>query len=258
MSTKTWNAQSYYDNSQLQYQASKDFFEGALLSGNETILDIGCGTGLLTSEIAKKVPQGKVIGIDSSENMITYANQHFSASNLEFILMRAENINFPFKFDAIISSFCLHWVKDKQAVFNRIVSHLSPNGSAYLIMVFRHEEIARIRSSLMSQEKWAGYFSSDIVKGLLIFDNQYDHYAKNAGFTEFTFQTEEVTTHFENVLKLKTFLQNITSHLNLLPTERLQGEFMDEVVNAYLKQHPPTRDGACFIKYTYGKIIGKK
>ncbi|MHB1948955.1 MAG: methyltransferase domain-containing protein [Gammaproteobacteria bacterium] len=256
MTTKTWNAQSYSNNSQLQYLASKKFFETLLLNGNEKILDIGCGTGLLTREIAEKVPNGFVCGIDSSENMITYANEHSLLQNIEYKLMKAEELCFPHTFDIIVSSFCLHWIKDKQDLFHRIARHLTKDGATRLIMPFRHEEIARIRSKIMSEPKWESYFEKTAAQELLIFDNQYDVYAKEAGLDNINYQTEDVTTIFETSIKLKEFLQNVTSHLNYLPTE-LQDNFMQEVVDSYIGTHPASENGNCSITYTYGKISSK-
>lgn len=254
MTNKTWNAQSYSENSQLQFRASEVFFSTLSLKGSETILDIGCGTGLLASETAKKVPNGKVIGIDSSENMINYASQNFISPNLEFKLMRAEGFNFSHNFDVIVSSFCLHWIQDKQALFYRIVKHLNPGGITRLIMPFKHEEIAKIRHTIMSEAKWSSYFDANSISEILIFDNQYDVYASKAGFCNLKFETEQVTTQFESSAKLKTFLLNVTSCLDQLPTKQLQDEFIQDVVDAYLELYPLRDDGSCFITYTYGKV----
>jgi len=46
------------------------------LKGDETILDLGCGNGLTTKELAGKVPNGKVVGIDNSISMIETAKSH--------------------------------------------------------------------------------------------------------------------------------------------------------------------------------------
>lgn len=254
MLNKKWNAQSYSENSRLQYKASKKFFDELPLRGDEIILDIGCGTGLLTSEIAKRVPQGKVIGIDSSEDMIAFAAEHYSRPNLEFFLMRAEDFNFPFKFDIILSSFCFHWIKDKQALFHRVAAHLNKDGSTRFIMPLRHQGIARIRNRLMTGAKWAQYFSASDAQEVLVFDCNYDHYAEEVGLDNLNYQIEEVITNFENSAKLKTFLKNIDSYLDRIPTEDLQDEFMQDVVDLYLQEYPRHSNDSCAVTYTYGKI----
>lgn len=257
MAIKKWDAQSYSNNSQLQYLASKKFFSTLSLDGSEVILDIGCGTGLLTSEISQKVLNGKAIGIDSSDNMINYAAKHYQFPNLEFKLMRAEELNFPFMFDVIVSSFCLHWIKDKQELFYRIAKHLHPEGITRLIMPFKHEQIAQIRHKVMCDDNWTQYFSDEAIKEVLIFDNKYDVYANNAGLDNLGFQTEDVKTHFANPTELKAFLKNVTAYIDKLPTQEMQDAFMQEVIDLYLKNNPPLEDGTCSITYTYGKISSK-
>ena len=62
------------------------------LRGDEHILDVGCGDGKVTAEIARAVPRGSVVGIDASPEMIAVRAQSFSAgqiSNLEFQVMDA-------------------------------------------------------------------------------------------------------------------------------------------------------------------------
>ncbi len=56
------------------------------LEGNENILDLGCGDGLLTTNLAKLVPNGNVIGVDASEGMIEVAKEK-EENNLKFLLI---------------------------------------------------------------------------------------------------------------------------------------------------------------------------
>jgi len=81
------------------------------LTGDERILDIGCGDGVLTSKIAELVPRGSVLGIDSSKNMIDAANR-LQKDNLHFMVLDANDIDFDDEFDVIFSNAALHWVSD--------------------------------------------------------------------------------------------------------------------------------------------------
>lgn len=254
MVNKEWDAQSYNENSALQYKASKKFFNDLPLKGDEIILDIGCGTGLLTSEMAQRAPQGEVIGIDSSESMIVFANEHHSQPNLKFVLMRAEELNFSFNFDVIISSFCIHWIKDKQAFFHKIAAQLKQNGSISFIMPIRHRGIAKIRHQLMMESYWSQYFDRGDAQEVLVFEEKYHEYAEEAGLDNLIYQTEDVITNFESSAKLKAFLKNIDSYLDRIPTEELRDKFMQEVVDLYLQENPCAIDGSCAVTYTYGKI----
>ena len=73
-----WDAKDYAKNSQNQFQWAKELIPKLKLQGNEALLDIGCGDGKITAEIAKALPNGKVVGIDSSPEMIKLSKNHFS------------------------------------------------------------------------------------------------------------------------------------------------------------------------------------
>jgi trans-aconitate methyltransferase len=62
----TWNAADYHQSSLAQQQWAKELIAQLGLSGNERVLDIGCGDGRVTAEIARNLPGGNVTGLDSS------------------------------------------------------------------------------------------------------------------------------------------------------------------------------------------------
>ncbi len=62
----TWNAADYHKSSTAQALWAKELIAKLELSGNERVLDIGCGDGKVTAEIARNLPGGNVTGVDSS------------------------------------------------------------------------------------------------------------------------------------------------------------------------------------------------
>jgi trans-aconitate methyltransferase len=68
--TYQWNAIDYAKSSGVQQQWARELISKLGLKGNERLLDIGSGDGKVTAEIAGCLPNGSVIGIDSSEAMI--------------------------------------------------------------------------------------------------------------------------------------------------------------------------------------------
>src|SRR3712207_5733902 len=68
-----WNATTYQRVAQPQTTWGGQVLERLKLQGNETVLDAGCGTGNLTAEIAERLPDGRVIAFDRSQNMLDQA-----------------------------------------------------------------------------------------------------------------------------------------------------------------------------------------
>lgn len=76
-------------------------------------LDIACGTGVLTREVAKRVlPGGSVAGVDRNEGMIAVAAKR--APEIEWHVAQAESLSFPDgSFDAVVSQFGLMFFEDQ-------------------------------------------------------------------------------------------------------------------------------------------------
>lgn len=109
-----WNAQHYKQHSEGQFNRGINVVYGIQFRGNENILDIGCGDGRITAEIAKQVPQGHVVGVDISPNMITEAKKSFeNMKNVEFKCLDATAFLSDKQFDLAVSFSAFHWVKNQ-------------------------------------------------------------------------------------------------------------------------------------------------
>jgi trans-aconitate 2-methyltransferase len=119
----------------IQFFSSKDW--GLLLlaklnlQGNEKVLDVGCGDGKLSAEIAKNLPEGPVLGIDLFGAMITFARNHYPPEkfpNLVFMQMGANELTFDYEFDIVYSNAAFHWMKDLEQVLKNLWKNLKPGG----------------------------------------------------------------------------------------------------------------------------------
>ena len=71
--------------------------------GNEIVLDAGCGSGRLTKILSIKVPQGKVIAVDSDLAMIRLVKENLAKFwNIEFIKMSTSQLELADKVDVVI------------------------------------------------------------------------------------------------------------------------------------------------------------
>ena len=89
------------------------------LTGHERVLDIGCGDGLLTSQIADLLPHGEVVGIDASQGMIDVAREK-ERTNLSFRLQDIDSLDSVEEYDLIFSNAALHWVKDHNRMLRSV------------------------------------------------------------------------------------------------------------------------------------------
>jgi trans-aconitate 2-methyltransferase len=125
-----WDAAGYSRISSLQAAMAQEVLALLDLNGSERILDVGCGEGKITAEIASRVPRGLVVGVDPSHDMIGFAKKHFtlanptgaSLGNLRFEVADARRLSFKDEFDLAVSFNALHWIPDQDAALRSIRS----------------------------------------------------------------------------------------------------------------------------------------
>ena len=92
----SWDARTYDEVSYLvQYRWGRQVLEWRKWYGHEIVMDAGCGSGMLTKELAKKVPRGKVYAVDIDSNMIRQARDNLQFfDNVEIVQSSFTDINF--------------------------------------------------------------------------------------------------------------------------------------------------------------------
>ena len=106
-----WNAERYHAVSTPQQAWGRRILDRLALQGVEHVLDIGCGTGRVTSEIAARVPAGRVVGVDRSAAMLETAQPWLREHAAGAMLVRADGAALPFQraFDAEFSGATFPW-----------------------------------------------------------------------------------------------------------------------------------------------------
>ncbi len=122
--SSTWNAKLYNDKHSFVWEKAKGVVEMLSARPGERILDLGCGTGHLTAEIAAK--GAIVMGVDRSDDMIAEAKQKYPG--IQFQVADGTALRFAGEFDAIFSNAALHWILDAEAVVRGVAKALKPGG----------------------------------------------------------------------------------------------------------------------------------
>jgi len=119
-----WNADLYDQKHAFVYQYGESVLELLDVKPGERILDLGCGTGYLTQQIADL--GAEVVGIDYSPEMIQKAKETYP--DVSFSVADASKFSFTEPFDAIFSNAALHWVQDHDAMMRCVYNSLKPGG----------------------------------------------------------------------------------------------------------------------------------
>src|SRR5437868_5445149 len=128
-----WNATEYAKQSSLQAAMASEVLALIDLEGTERVLDVGCGDGKISAQIAAGIPRGSVIGVDPSQGMIGFASSRFPSSahpNLRFEIADARDLPFRAEFDFVVSFNALHWVPDPDAPLASIRAAMKANARA--------------------------------------------------------------------------------------------------------------------------------
>lgn len=231
-----WNAEDYAKNSSAQELWANELISNLSLKGSESLLDIGCGDGRITDVIARRLPSGFVVGIDSSESMIELASRSFTRNNLVFYTMGATDIHLDKTFDIAFSNATLHWVKDHQTVLSNLKTYLNPNTKILFQMggYGNAAEIIKVVEQITALDKWAEYFKGFEFPYSFYGVGDYEQWLPMTGYEAIRIELKPKDMVHKNPDELKGWLRTTWfPYTDRLP-EHQRETFITEVVGAYL------------------------
>ncbi len=119
-----WNANLYDAKHAFVWKYGADLVPLLAPQTGERILDIGCGTGHLTAQIADS--GARVVGVDRSPDMIAAARKAYP--HLRFEVADARELPYSAEFDAVFSNATLHWIQEPELVIRSVRNALRPEG----------------------------------------------------------------------------------------------------------------------------------
>jgi trans-aconitate 2-methyltransferase len=238
-----WDAKDYAKNSQNQFQWAKELIPKLRLRGNEALLDVGCGDGKITVEIANFLPNGRVVGVDSSATMINLANNALPQKdypNLTFLVIDARNLQFNCEFDRVFSNAALHWIIDQKTVLQGIGRALKPSGRALLQMGGKGnaQAVMGILDDLLVEEQWQGYFEGFMFPYSFLDSEEYSALLVQASLKPLRVELIPKTMKLNGAEGLAGWIRTTwLPYTERLPLEK-RDAFIGEIVRRYLKDRP--------------------
>jgi trans-aconitate methyltransferase len=229
-----WNAQQYRERSSLQRTMAAEVLPALDVSNSDWVLDIGCGDGGITSEIAGLAPNGRVVGVDASRNMIELARQRI-APNLRFAVADARALPFNHAFDLVVSLNALHWIPEQGAALVSIRHSLKPGGRAHLRLVpmGARKSIETVLEETRNSPAWREYFREFRDPYLRMTQEEYFSLAQKSGFRVEHVRTESKAWDFGTRAEFLAFSSVTMVEWTRKVPESLQTRFMTDVLDRY-------------------------
>ncbi len=257
--TFEFNGDKYLKASKHQKEWGQKLISEFRFMGNESILDLGCGDGVLTKIIADKVPDGNVLGIDVSEGMLNKANE-LKQNNLRFQRLDINDIDFEDEFDIIISNATLHWVQDHKRLIGNCHRALKENGvvrfnfagdenCSNLISVIRNVMNNEVYKKYFIDFKWPWYLPTiDEYRQLLTTNN----------FREIRIWDENADRYFKDVHEMIGWIDQPAIVPFIARIDDVEKRGFREVVIDEMVSITRQEDGRCFETFRRINVYGKK
>ncbi len=277
-----WSAADYASNSAVQQTWARELIAGLKLRGDERILDVGCGDGKVTAEIARALPKGLAVGVDASPQMIEFAARAFSISNLEFRVLDAREIkpevfsavrkekikrttlprpSSPLRggegvefalglFDVVFSNAALHWVDDHPAFLRGAASTLRPGGRLVVSCGGRgnaHDVFLALRPEIRLK-RWRQFFRKMEAPYFFHSPEEYKKWLPRFGFKTRSVKLAPKDATYKGREGFGAWLRTTWMPYTQRVPEEMREEFISAVVERYVARHPVDSRGLVHVR----------
>jgi trans-aconitate 2-methyltransferase len=243
------DAYHYKNHSNAQYQRVKELIPNCNFHEKAHVLDVGCGDGKITAEIAAALPNGWVLGIDASPNMIHCANEAFQQPNLEFQCIKAEEIFLNKHFDNILCFNCLLWVRKPKEALDRLSKLLKPGGSFLILTYLKESSYVDLLEKAL--DRFPAYKKLSAAHTMLTL-KEHRNILESNKLKINTFEVRNMIADYSTKEDLKNYLKGWLGCYVPLP-EELQNEFLNQAVENSLNFSISSDKG--LIKLPYKSLI---
>lgn len=259
MGTFEFNGEKYKKASKHQKEWGNNLIAELKLSGDESILDLGCGDGVLTKQLAVLVPRCRVLGIDASIGMIQTAKK-YAGNNIDFIHMDINEMDFCSEFDVIFSNAALHWVKDHKKLLENTYKALKANG--VVLWDFAGDgncsNFFEVVKCKIKDEKYKDFFVDFEWPWFMPSKSYYEKIVSSVGFSKVDIMEVNKDRYFANADEMIQWINqpSIVPFIKCVPDE-MKEDFRRDVIEMMIERTQKD-DGRCFETFRRIRVIGVK
>jgi len=254
-----FDGQRYRQTSAHQKEWGSRIISELALRGDESILDVGCGDGTLTAQLADRVPRGRVLGMDASTGMIEAARTH-ECPNLAFTVMDANDAEYVAEFDLVFSNAALHWIKDHVKLLR--ILHRSLKDDGVLRVNFAADGNCqtwfRVARELMNSDEFRGAFAGFEWPYFMPTLDDYKRLFGESPFLDAKIWGENADRFFPNVEAMLGWID----HPSIVPFKRhldeLVAERFHKAAAARMIETTKQDDGTCFETFRRINVLAHK
>lgn len=242
---REWDSHAYHRVSEPQFAWGEKLIAELQLSGSETVLDAGCGSGRLTAELLKRLPHGHVIAVDQSANMIACARELLEQqfpNRATYMQTDLCELSLDNGCDGVFSAATFHWVRERDKMFQRLFAALRPGGwivaqagglgSLNEFWSIADEVMSRAPYSvaLFGFQRQQGYLDPEVTTEQM----------RATGFTEISTSLHEAPVSFPDRGSFIQFIStvNLKNHVHNLP-QLLRESLLNDIAEAAHQSSTP-------------------
>jgi len=244
--SREWNSLEYHRLSQPQLSWGKKVLARLRLRGDELILDAGCGSGRLTAELLDALPNGRVVGVDLSQNMLQTASEHLHpkfGGHVSLVVADMTALPFMGVFDGIVSTAAFHWVMDPSRLFHNLCQTLRPGGwlQAQCGGAGNLERLRERMRTLAHSHKYAPCLADFPEPWVYLDAERAAALLRAAGFVDVKTDLEPAPTLFDNRQEYFDFVKAVIvrQHIERISDPQLQLQYVSELADLAASDDPP-------------------
>jgi len=253
----SWDPAQYLRFSNERLRPALDLLGRIPLEAPSRVVDLGCGTGNVTTILAQRYPAAEVMGVDGSEDMLAKARA--AAPGCRFETADFATWTPAAAPDLIYSNAALHWASGHEDLFPRLVSLLASGGVLAVQMPAMHDEpLRRLQNEVAMTGPWAPLLAdAGFARGLLPVGAYYDMLRPLLAELDMwetiylhVLQGEDAVTEWAAGSSLRPFLDKLPDGLR----QQYRAAYSEA-----LKPHYPRRaDGSTLLPFRRLFLVGRK